>query len=107
MATPARFDNPLDELNDPTLLKVDGLVNGKWLKGKARFAVTDPATGHTLAEVADLGPRETKAASDAANGNIRDHPTRTGLRLFSVGSLNGTTTRSRLASKPGSGSYRT
>ena len=67
MATPARFDNPLDELNDPTLLKVDGLVNGKWLKGKARFAVTDPATGHTLAEVADLGPRETKAAIDAAN----------------------------------------
>ncbi len=59
--------NPLALLKDPTLLKTDGLVDGRWLKGKARFEVTDPATGRQLADVADLGPRETRAAIAAAN----------------------------------------
>ena len=63
----ATFENPLDDLIDPTLLKTDGLVGGKWVKGKARFDVIDPATGRKLADVADLGPRETKTAIDAAN----------------------------------------
>ena len=58
---------PLALLKDPTLLKTDGLIDGKWVKGKARFDVMDPATGAKLADVADLGPRETKAAIAAAN----------------------------------------
>ena len=58
---------PLGLLKDPTLLKTDGLIDGKWVKGKARFDVIDPATGAKLADVADLGPRETKAAIAAAN----------------------------------------
>ena len=58
---------PLALLKDPTLLKTDGLIDGKWVKGKARFDVIDPATGMKLADVADLGPRETKAAITAAN----------------------------------------
>ncbi|MBN8488930.1 MAG: NAD-dependent succinate-semialdehyde dehydrogenase [Burkholderiales bacterium] len=64
MTTP---DTPLAQLRDPSLLKTDALINGKWVKGKARFDVTDPATGRKLADVADLGARETKAAIDAAN----------------------------------------
>ena len=64
MTAPA---NPLALLKDPSLLKTDGLVNGKWLKGKARFDVTDPATGRVLASVADLTPRDTAAAIAAAN----------------------------------------
>ena len=59
--------SPLALLKDPTLLKTDGLIDGKWVKGKARFDVIDPATGAKLADVADLGPRETKAAIAAAN----------------------------------------
>ena len=58
---------PLALLKDPSLLKTDGLVNGKWVKGKQRFDVLDPATGRKLADVADLGAKETKAAIDAAN----------------------------------------
>ena len=58
---------PLALLKDPTLLKTDGLIDGQWVKGKARFDVIDPATGMKLADVADLGPRETKAAIAAAN----------------------------------------
>ena len=59
--------SPLALLKDPTLLKTDGLIDGQWVKGKARFDVIDPATGMKLADVADLGPRETKAAITAAN----------------------------------------
>ena len=59
--------SPLASLNDPTLLKTDGLVDGRWLAGGARFDVTDPATGHKLVDVADLGLAETQAAIDAAN----------------------------------------
>ena len=58
--------HPLAALNDATLLKTDALVDGRWIAGAARFAVIDPATGATLADVADLGTAETQAAIDAA-----------------------------------------
>ena len=57
---------PLAALNDATLLKTDALVDGRWIAGASRFAVIDPATGETLADVADLGTAETQAAIDAA-----------------------------------------
>ena len=55
-------------LNDPTLLRTDSYVNGAWTKAKGdkRFAVTNPATGTVIAEVADLGAAEVTAAIDAA-----------------------------------------
>ena len=59
--------SPLAQLKDPSLLVTDGLINGKWVKGGSRFDVTDPATGRKLADVADLGAKETKAAITAAN----------------------------------------
>ena len=55
-------------LNDPTLLRTDSYVNGAWTKAKGdkRFAVTNPANGAVIAEVADLGAAEVSAAIDAA-----------------------------------------
>ena len=58
---------PLSLLKDPTLLKTDALINGQWVAGTSRFAVTDPATGAHLADVANLGPAEAQAAITAAN----------------------------------------
>ncbi len=58
--------SPLAPLNDATLLKTDALVNGAWLPGSGRFAVTDPATGAKLADVANLGAADTEAALRAA-----------------------------------------
>lgn len=58
---------PLALLRDPSLLKTDGFINGKWVKGKKRFDVNDPATGSLLAEVADLEPKDVKSAISAAN----------------------------------------
>ena len=59
--------SPLALLKDPTLLKTDALINGQWVKGSNRFAVTDPATGAHLADVANLGTAEAEAAIAAAN----------------------------------------
>ena len=66
--------SPLSLLKDPTLLKTDALINGQWVGATAgastspsRFAVTDPATGAHLADVANLGPTETEQAIAAAN----------------------------------------
>jgi succinate-semialdehyde dehydrogenase/glutarate-semialdehyde dehydrogenase len=58
---------PLTKLNDPSLLKTDALINGQWVPGSSRFAVTDPATGAHLADVANLGPAEAEVAIAAAN----------------------------------------
>ncbi|MEZ5607164.1 MAG: NAD-dependent succinate-semialdehyde dehydrogenase [Burkholderiaceae bacterium] len=62
--------SPLARLKDPSLLKTDSLINGKWVKGSSRFDVLDPATGRKLADVADLGAKETKAAINAANAAL-------------------------------------
>ena len=59
--------SPLALLADPSLLKTDALIDGEWVAGKSRFAVTDPATGALLAEVANLGASEAEAAIAAAN----------------------------------------
>ena len=67
--------HPLSRLRDPSLLKTDGLINGQWVRepatapvlGGSRFAVTDPATGAHLADVANLGPADAQAAIAAAN----------------------------------------
>jgi succinate-semialdehyde dehydrogenase/glutarate-semialdehyde dehydrogenase len=59
--------SPLAALSDATLLKTDALINGEWTAGATRFDVTDPATGHKLADVANLGAAETTATLAAAN----------------------------------------
>ncbi|APW43283.1 NAD-dependent succinate-semialdehyde dehydrogenase [Rhodoferax saidenbachensis] len=59
--------SPLALLNDPTLLKTDGLINGQWVKGSSRFDVNDPSNGAKLADVANLGPKDAEAAIAAAN----------------------------------------
>ncbi|MEY4978983.1 MAG: Succinate-semialdehyde dehydrogenase GabD [Pseudomonadota bacterium] len=59
--------SPLALLKDPSLLKTDALINGQWVAGSSRFAVTDPATGAHLADVANLGPADAEAAIAAAN----------------------------------------
>src|SRR5687767_8731015 len=61
--------SPLSNLVDPSLLKTDALIGGRWVAGTARFDVTDPATGQKLVDVADLGvdgARDAIAAADAA-----------------------------------------
>ncbi|SEQ25362.1 NAD-dependent succinate-semialdehyde dehydrogenase [Giesbergeria anulus] len=58
--------SPLTQLQDPSLLQTNALLNGQWVGGSSRFGVHDPATGALLAEVANLGPQEAEAAIAAA-----------------------------------------
>ncbi len=53
-------------LNRPDLLREDAFIAGRWTAGARRFPVTNPATGETIAHVADMGAAETHAAIDAA-----------------------------------------
>lgn len=62
-----RTDSPLAQLADATLLRFDALIGGAWTAGGARFPVVDPATGITLAEVANLGHEEAQLAIAAAD----------------------------------------
>ena len=56
-------------LDDPTLLRADAYVDGHWIPAAsgARFAVTNPATGAVIANVADADVADTRAAVDAAH----------------------------------------
>ena len=54
------------KLKDPTLLKTDSYINGKWVKGKTTFEVKNPFDGKTVANVSEVGKVEAKQAiSDA------------------------------------------
>ena len=55
-------------LSDPTLLKSDAFINGQFVNAPQdkRFAVRNPSTGETVAEVADFGADGITAAIDAA-----------------------------------------
>ena len=57
------------KLKDEALLRADAYADGAWQPAGdgGRFAVTDPATGETIAEVADLGEAETRRAIAAAH----------------------------------------
>ena len=58
----------MNRLRAAGMLRDRGLIGGEWAgAGDARtFAVADPATGETLAEVPRMGAAETAAAIDAA-----------------------------------------
>lgn len=53
-------------LNDPSLLETRGYINGQWIEKSTTFAVINPATGETIAQVSDLDVQDTTTAIDAA-----------------------------------------
>jgi succinate-semialdehyde dehydrogenase/glutarate-semialdehyde dehydrogenase len=56
------------QLSDKKLLKTKAYINGAWVDGDGgdTFAVTNPATGKSIAEVASCGTTETRRAIEAA-----------------------------------------
>jgi len=55
-------------LKDESLLETRSLIAGEWIGSKNTTPVRNPATGEVVAEVANLGLAETRAAIDAAYG---------------------------------------
>ncbi|WP_043319640.1 NAD-dependent succinate-semialdehyde dehydrogenase [Microbulbifer sp. HZ11] len=55
------------KLNNSQLLKTQNYINGQWCEGTGKLAVTDPATGELLAEIADGSAADAKRAVGAAH----------------------------------------
>ncbi len=64
----AQYEESEMKLQDKGLLVQRGYIDGNWSDAGSgrRFTVTNPATGETIAELADMGVPETKQAIDAA-----------------------------------------
>jgi len=74
-------------LVDPGLLRADAFFDGAWQPARAggRFAVTNPATRETLAQVADCDEADTRAAIEAAHRALpawRARPAKDRARLM-------------------------
>ena len=52
------------------LLRHHNLIGGQWVEasGRARYAVTNPATNEIITEAANSGAVDARAATDAAAG---------------------------------------
>lgn len=57
---------PLTRIKDRSLLQTAAYINGAWISAERTFAVTDPGTGQSIAEVANGTAAETHQAIDAA-----------------------------------------
>ena len=57
------------KLSDPSLFCEQGYIDGAWVDGDGggRVDVTDPATGHVVGTIPDMGANETRRAIEAAN----------------------------------------
>ena len=57
------------QLNDPSLFKTDSYIDGKWVSASdnGTFLVDNPATGQTIAQVANLTTEQAQAAITAAD----------------------------------------
>lgn len=56
----------MQQISDQQLIKSGSFINGNWLKADKQFAVTNPATGAVLMQVADAGEAEAEQAVTAA-----------------------------------------
>ena len=59
-------------LRDPKLLRTQAYVDGSWIGAEsgASFAVTNPADGELIVNVASVGAAETRRAIEAANNSL-------------------------------------
>jgi succinate-semialdehyde dehydrogenase/glutarate-semialdehyde dehydrogenase len=57
-------------LKDAALLQTDAWINGQWVGSQTRFAVSNPATGEELAQVANVGVSDVNAAITAAEAAL-------------------------------------
>jgi len=66
-------------LNDPSLLREACYINGEWVSAASgkTIAVTNPATGKTIAHVPSMGASETRKAIEAANEALKSWAAKT------------------------------
>jgi len=69
MNVPESVTDIRKRLKNPSLFHEDAFINGQWVKasGNARFTVSNPATGHQIAKVANLNQSDAQEAISAAD----------------------------------------
>ena len=74
------------QLKDMALLRNQGFIDGQWAAADSgrMFPVTNPATGATLVQVADMGAAETRRAIDAAHRALPGWREKTGKERAAV-----------------------
>lgn len=55
------------KLNDPSLLREECFIDGKWVSSDKKISVTNPSTGEHIANVPKFGVAETRQAIEAAD----------------------------------------
>ncbi|KAE8259187.1 hypothetical protein A4X13_0g1179 [Tilletia indica] len=60
------------KLNEPSLLKTQAYINGKWISGSKTFPVFNKATDQEIGTVPDLSSAETKEAIEAASTAFKE-----------------------------------
>ncbi|TNE27659.1 MAG: NAD-dependent succinate-semialdehyde dehydrogenase [Bacteroidetes bacterium] len=58
------------KLSNKNLVQTNSFINGRWKSSVNTFPITNPATGETLAEVADVGVEEAELAVQAAHAAL-------------------------------------
>lgn len=58
------------KLNNMNLVQTSSFINGRWKSAVNSFPVLNPATGETIAEVADVGVEEAELAVQAAHSAL-------------------------------------
>ena len=72
-------------LKDPSLLVTGGYINGQWVEGEnGTFAVTNPARGDVVAEVADLSRAQAAEAIAAAQAAQKEWAAMTGKERAAI-----------------------
>jgi succinate-semialdehyde dehydrogenase/glutarate-semialdehyde dehydrogenase len=59
------------KLSDPSLLKTDAYIDGKWVSSKNTMSVNDPSNGVCVAKVAKVSVKETNLAIAAAEKALK------------------------------------
>ncbi|MDS1142115.1 NAD-dependent succinate-semialdehyde dehydrogenase [Pusillimonas sp. SM2304] len=74
------------QLEDSSLFKTDSYINGKWVQAadQSTFAVDNPATGQTIAQVGNLDAGQAQDAIDAADQAFKAWRGRTGKERANI-----------------------
>src|SRR5947208_287573 len=66
---PDALERFIPSLKDPTLLRQQGYIDGKWVDADngATFRVTNPGNGQLIGTAPDMGAAETRRAIEAAD----------------------------------------
>jgi succinate-semialdehyde dehydrogenase/glutarate-semialdehyde dehydrogenase len=74
------------KLSDPTLLKTQAYIDGKWVDSDSgdTYAVNNPANGKRIADVAKCGTKETRRAIEAADEAMKSWRRKSVLERASI-----------------------